>query len=560
MKSLSPRTIAAALCLVALAIADVAPSRAQDPLGSVQMGMRRGATTSAPCLYISGNSPCVSFGTYNNATGIFVPKEPTGSFNIGSSGAVGDGTADDTGKFQSLLTSVAASGGELFLPCGKYKITAAITATIAAGKSMRIRGISSECVTLYFTAGGGFSIGYGSPFSSIHVNDVSVTTGGNGTGNPAFNLSYKSAYGNPALTAQNDFTNVVVRGDDAYNGANYWTQAYNVTQVSNINWIGGAIYGSSTAQGDGVILQGSAARSSFGVAYNLTGGIAIVNTNVAVTYGSWVQGVILNTVNISNGATGVYVPPGEVGLHGLNLTNVQIGVKGSSIDIRSNIGGVGVVNSLFEAEPNVCALNLVGTAGASIVANQFNGNTGDSTHNNYGVCLSGSGGLNSIASNTFGAFAVGISVSGAGQVFNSISGDNTYNTVGTNVLDTSTSTRNGYQYLANPIFLGTTQFAVNSGGYNTLVSGDGSNQSIFLGASNTLIRGPNVIFSNFGGSTTYGTLDANRFGLTSRLNTPLHTPASSSEACVVGDAVDDASFHYVCTATNTWKRVALSSF
>jgi hypothetical protein len=40
----------------------------------------------------------------------------------------------------------------------------------------------------------------------------------------------------------------------------------------------------------------------------------------------------------------------------------------------------------------------------------------------------------------------------------------------------------------------------------------------------------------------------------------LTTPASSSSACNPGDFTDDANFHYVCTAPNTWKRVALSSF
>jgi hypothetical protein len=40
----------------------------------------------------------------------------------------------------------------------------------------------------------------------------------------------------------------------------------------------------------------------------------------------------------------------------------------------------------------------------------------------------------------------------------------------------------------------------------------------------------------------------------------LTTPASSSAACSVGQFGDDANYHYVCTATNTWKRVALSTF
>jgi hypothetical protein len=40
----------------------------------------------------------------------------------------------------------------------------------------------------------------------------------------------------------------------------------------------------------------------------------------------------------------------------------------------------------------------------------------------------------------------------------------------------------------------------------------------------------------------------------------LSTPTSSSASCSPGDFTDDANFHYVCTATNTWKRAALNSF
>jgi hypothetical protein len=44
------------------------------------------------------------------------------------------------------------------------------------------------------------------------------------------------------------------------------------------------------------------------------------------------------------------------------------------------------------------------------------------------------------------------------------------------------------------------------------------------------------------------------------LNITQATPASSSAACTQGDFTDDANYHYVCVAANTWKRVALSSF
>jgi hypothetical protein len=41
---------------------------------------------------------------------------------------------------------------------------------------------------------------------------------------------------------------------------------------------------------------------------------------------------------------------------------------------------------------------------------------------------------------------------------------------------------------------------------------------------------------------------------------PIGTPASSAAACQQGAVESDASYFYVCTAANTWKRAALSSF
>jgi hypothetical protein len=40
----------------------------------------------------------------------------------------------------------------------------------------------------------------------------------------------------------------------------------------------------------------------------------------------------------------------------------------------------------------------------------------------------------------------------------------------------------------------------------------------------------------------------------------LTTPASSSAACTAGQFTDDANYHYVCVAANTWKRALLTTF
>lgn len=44
------------------------------------------------------------------------------------------------------------------------------------------------------------------------------------------------------------------------------------------------------------------------------------------------------------------------------------------------------------------------------------------------------------------------------------------------------------------------------------------------------------------------------------LNIATSTPTSSSDTGTVGDVAWDSDYIYICTATNTWKRLALSSF
>ena len=76
----------------------------------------------------------------------------------------------------------------------------------------------------------------------------------------------------------------------------------------------------------------------------------------------------------------------------------------------------------------------------------------------------------------------------------------------------------------------------------------GTYGTTYLAASNTFFnytQGGTLAFSVPAAGVTHG---------------PLVTPASSSATCTTGDREADASYVYVCTATNTWKRAALSSF
>lgn len=82
---------------------------------------------------------------------------------------------------------------------------------------------------------------------------------------------------------------------------------------------------------------------------------------------------------------------------------------------------------------------------------------------------------------------------------------------------------------------------------------DATDAGMFLGAAAAYV-----------GLSLGGTL---RFSVSSTLVTstlplviPTQTPASAAAAGVAGTIVWDASFIYVCTATNTWKRVAIATW
>ena len=60
--------------------------------------------------------------------------------------------------------------------------------------------------------------------------------------------------------------------------------------------------------------------------------------------------------------------------------------------------------------------------------------------------------------------------------------------------------------------------------------------------------------------TVMAAITAANVTLSSRPIIPTHTPASASATGIAGEIAWDANYLYVCTATNTWKRVALSTW
>jgi len=83
------------------------------------------------------------------------------------------------------------------------------------------------------------------------------------------------------------------------------------------------------------------------------------------------------------------------------------------------------------------------------------------------------------------------------------------------------------------------------------------------GANVSIGSGTKISSSNFEGGTITATAKINSLGTagtTSGFNGPIGGPATSTSTGTAGDIWWNASYIYVCTAANTWKRVALTAF
>ncbi len=105
----------------------------------------------------------------------------------------------------------------------------------------------------------------------------------------------------------------------------------------------------------------------------------------------------------------------------------------------------------------------------------------------------------------------------------------------------------------------TDHFSWNKGGN---FQASGTNEMMRLSATGDLSLGTAADCGTLLGigSGCRFTVDTNGKAVALSYHETLTTPASSSAPCNAGDFTDDANFHYVCTAPNTWKRVALSTF
>lgn len=104
--------------------------------------------------------------------------------NVKDFGALGNGTSDDTASLQAAVdAAVAAGGGSVFFPLGRYRITSSITVT---GKPVKLSGVSptasaietSHNIDMVVIDGGETSSGDGCVLENLRIRQTVTATSG----------------------------------------------------------------------------------------------------------------------------------------------------------------------------------------------------------------------------------------------------------------------------------------------------------------------------------------------------------------------------------------------
>jgi hypothetical protein len=296
----------------------------------------------------------------------------------------------------STCPNIAAYGGSTTSPDNSAALTAALNASAADGRcasfppgqftfaskfkfvlpsdsaSVTLIGAGADVSQLYWPAGDGLTIDYVGSENSVHVRNLSLTTGTTGVGS-AIVLNQTAGNIGTADNALSDLFDVTIRGADGYNETDYWETAVEVNRVSNVNLVGLVVAGPGGAaystRGVGVVLQGSAGDPS--VVYNVTG--ATFNyVSKGIVYGQQVEGLTVSQSNFVGDDYGIYAPSGLNGLDQLTVLGSQFNCATGGIFVGSYLSNTLFSANLFIVPNTGTGIRLEQAYLYSAVGNSFN--------------------------------------------------------------------------------------------------------------------------------------------------------------------------------------------
>jgi hypothetical protein len=275
--------------------------------------------------------------------------------NIMDFGGDNTGASDNSAAFAAAVAAGPSGRACVYFPPGKYAFSSQLVYTLpTTAASVTIMGAGIDITELTWAGGGGFKVNYLGAFNSVHIRDMSITTGTTNTGSAISLIQTAASIPNPAESALSDITNVVMRGADGYDVSDYWAGGIDVSGVSNINFVNVQGIGSPAQAGFGMRIQGTASLPP--VQFNITGSM-FNSLQYGAIFGAYTQGITVNQSNFTaNGTAGIHVPAGIVGTDQLTIINSQF-ASGIGINILSQYQNLMIANNLFIIQ------NIAGTYG-----------------------------------------------------------------------------------------------------------------------------------------------------------------------------------------------------
>jgi hypothetical protein len=332
----------------------------------------------------------------------------------------GDSTPALTAAFAALPTN----GGRIGFKQQKYTFSSGmVTLTYPSAKpfSLTLEGAGQSSTTLYWAASNGLAINVSDQSHTIHIRDLSLTTGSPGT----YNAVTVTQTGFSGSTPGNDFTNLTFEADYSGSNANFWSSGILISALSFVNYNGVIVYGANTT-GVGIRVAGSS--PNYAIEHNLQG-CSFTGLSSGFEYGDYVQGVSMSQCNFeSDSANGahIFVLPSAAGvLSQLSVSLCQFGgsMGGNPITVESSLGDLHFDSNLVFVSTTSTAI-LVTTTGAlvssSIIGNDFSGlggGTGIFVENN-GTLGSGTSFGTTVIGNTFSDLTTGVVLGTGTTLFN----------------------------------------------------------------------------------------------------------------------------------------------
>jgi hypothetical protein len=282
-------------------------------------------------------------------------------FDVTAFGAVGDGSTVNNTAIGNALTAATAAAGQVRFPCGTFKVTAALSATILSATNLTVMGGGQGCTTILFSGATatGLTFTYGNNYSSATVRDLTITTDQAGAASGTAIHLVSTASGNPPAAPSTLIENVTIVGSDLSSAhANYWLKSIWADNVSNVMIQKSTFAGPTTNGGKMVTVNGNPGATSYAVILSLVDDI-FANCGQCIQIGSYFQGLSISNSNFTAGVNAIEVPVSLTGnLDEMVITTSQFGYfTGNIIDLNTLFTDVLVTGCEFAVQPNKTGIN-----------------------------------------------------------------------------------------------------------------------------------------------------------------------------------------------------------